>query len=56
MNSAYREREISYQLNDNGAVILLIHAKLLPVVEAALPQLASIRAVVVVGAAGNSLA
>jgi long-chain acyl-CoA synthetase len=51
MNSAYREREISYQLNDNGASILLAHAKLLPVVEAALPQLASIRAVVVVGAA-----
>src|SRR5215831_4052711 len=49
MNSAYREREISYQLNDNGAVILLSHAKLLPVVEATLPHLPSIRAVIVVG-------
>src|SRR5262249_16983620 len=53
MNSAYREGEISYQLKDNGAVILLPHTRPLPVVEAALPQLASIRAVVVVGAAGR---
>jgi long-chain acyl-CoA synthetase len=51
MNSAYREREITYQLNDNGAAILITHAKLLPVVDAALPQLPSIRAVVVVGGA-----
>src|SRR5262245_23542479 len=50
MTSAYRERAISYQLNDSGAVILLTHSRLFPVVEAALPQLASIRAVVVVGA------
>jgi long-chain acyl-CoA synthetase len=53
MNSAYREREISYQLNDNGAAILLTHARLAPVVEAALRQVTSIRAVVVVGAGAN---
>src|SRR5215469_3929522 len=52
MNSAYREREIAYQLNDNGAAILLTHAKLMPVVHAALPQLTSVRSVIVVGAAG----
>src|SRR5215831_8572960 len=52
MNSAYREREIAYQLNDNGAAILLTHGKLLPVVHAALPQLTSLQSVVVVGAAG----
>jgi long-chain acyl-CoA synthetase len=50
MNSAYRDREITYQLNDNGAAILLTHAKLLPIVQAALPQLTSLRSVVVVGA------
>jgi long-chain acyl-CoA synthetase len=51
MNSAYREREITYQLNDSGAAILVTHTKLLPIVEAALPQIPSIRAVVLVGAA-----
>jgi long-chain acyl-CoA synthetase len=54
MNSAYREREIVYQLNDNGAAILLTHTKLMPVVQAALPQLTCIRSVVVVGAAGSN--
>jgi long-chain acyl-CoA synthetase len=55
MNSAYREREIAYQLNDNGAAVLLTHAKLLPVVHATMPQLTSIRFVVVAGAAGSDL-
>jgi len=52
MNSSYREREITYQLNDSGAAILLTRAKLLPVVEAALPHLPNLVAVVVVGGDG----
>jgi long-chain acyl-CoA synthetase len=52
MNSAYREREISYQLNDNGAGILLTHARLLAVVEAALPQIPTLRWVIVMAGPG----
>ncbi|MCI0486007.1 MAG: long-chain-fatty-acid--CoA ligase [Blastocatellia bacterium] len=49
LNSSYREREITYQLNDAGARVLLTHAKLLPVVEAARPNLESVRSIVLVG-------
>jgi long-chain acyl-CoA synthetase len=49
LNSAYREREVVYQLNDSGATILLTHAKLWPTVEAARPHLAQVRVFVVVG-------
>src|SRR5215471_8769299 len=49
LNSAYREREITYQLNDSGARALITHAKLWPVVESALPRLASTLSVVLVG-------
>jgi long-chain acyl-CoA synthetase len=52
INSAYREREITYQLNDAAAAVLLTHAKLLPVVNAARPQLSSVRAIIVVGEHG----
>ena len=49
LNSSYREREIIYQLNDSGAAILITHAKLLPVVDAARAQLGQLRVIVAVG-------
>jgi long-chain acyl-CoA synthetase len=49
LNSSYREREITYQLNDSGAAILITHAKLLPLVEAARGQLGQVRVIVVTG-------
>ena len=49
LNSSYREREITYQLNDSGAGILLAHAKLWPVLEAARSHLTHLRAIVLVG-------
>lgn len=49
LNSSYREREITYQLNDSGATILLTHAKLWPVVEAARSQLTHLRKIVLIG-------
>jgi long-chain acyl-CoA synthetase len=49
LNSAYHEREVIYQLNDAGATMLLTHAKLWPVVEAARPRLPQLRTVIVVG-------
>src|SRR5262245_59373994 len=33
LNSSYREREVTYQLNDAGVSILFTHAKLWPVIE-----------------------
>jgi long-chain acyl-CoA synthetase len=49
LNSSYREREVTYQLNDSGARMLITHAKLWPVVEAALPRLASTLTIILVG-------
>jgi long-chain acyl-CoA synthetase len=49
LNSSYREREITYQLNDSGAAILITHVRLWPVVEAALPNLAHLRTIVMIG-------
>ncbi|HEU4386265.1 MAG TPA: long-chain-fatty-acid--CoA ligase [Blastocatellia bacterium] len=49
INSAYREREITYQLNDAGATILLAHATLWPIVQGAREQLNSVREIVLVG-------
>jgi long-chain acyl-CoA synthetase len=49
LNSAYREREVSYQLNSAGARMLITHTKLWPVVEAALPRLATPLTIIVVG-------
>src|SRR3989475_12413748 len=34
MNPSYREREIEYQLNDTEAVVSVVHADLVPLVEA----------------------
>ena len=49
LNSSYREREVTYQLNDSGARMLITHAKLWPVVEAALARLASALTIILVG-------
>jgi long-chain acyl-CoA synthetase len=49
LNSAYRERELTYQLNDSGASVLITHHRLWPVVEAARPNLAHLRTVVLIG-------
>jgi long-chain acyl-CoA synthetase len=54
LNSSYREREIVYQLNDSGAKVLLTHAKLWQVVEAARGELRQLRAILVVSEAGFS--
>ena len=50
LNASYREREITYQLNDAGATILLAHAALWPVVESAREQLRFVQQIVLVGA------
>jgi long-chain acyl-CoA synthetase len=49
LNSAYHEREVIYQLNDAGVSVLLTHAKLWPVIEAARLQLPKVRRFVIVG-------
>ena len=54
LNSSYREREITYQLNDAGVVVLLTHAKLWPIVSAARPHLKDLRAIVVVGGGAHA--
>ncbi len=49
MNPSYREREITYQVNDSGATVMVTHASLWPVVDACRPQLPNLARVVVVG-------
>jgi len=49
MNPSYREREITYQVNDSGATVMVTHATLWPVIEACRPHLPNLARVVVVG-------
>jgi long-chain acyl-CoA synthetase len=49
LNSSYREREITHQLNDSGSTILIAHAKLWPVIEASRSQLPRLLQIVIVG-------
>jgi long-chain acyl-CoA synthetase len=49
MNPSYREREITYQVNDSGSTVMVTHATLWPVIEACRPQLPNLARVVVVG-------
>jgi long-chain acyl-CoA synthetase len=49
LNSSYREREVTYQLNDSGARMLITHSKLLPVVDEALPRLGTPLVMILVG-------
>lgn len=53
LNPSYREREISYQLNDSGAKVLVTHATLWPVVASVRPHLTSVETLIVVGASGD---
>ena len=46
----YTPREIAHQWNDAGVSIVITDRKLLPVIEAALPQLKSVRHVILIGA------
>ncbi len=49
LNSSYREREVTHQLNDSGSTILIAHSKLWPVIEASRSQLTRLRQIVIVG-------
>ena len=48
MNPSYREREITYQVNDSGASVMVTHASLWPVVDACLSKLPGLARIVVV--------
>ncbi len=49
MNPSYREREITYQVNDSGSTIVVTHASLWPVVDACRARLGNVAACVIVG-------
>ncbi len=49
MNPSYREREITYQVNDSGAKVMVTHASLWPVIDACRSQTPHLERVVVVG-------
>lgn len=49
MNPSYREREITYQVNDSGATVMVTHSTLWPVVEGCRAHLPNLARVVVVG-------
>src|ERR1044071_1504125 len=49
MNPSYREREITYQVSDSGATVMVTHASLLPVVDACRARTPHPARVVVVG-------
>jgi long-chain acyl-CoA synthetase len=50
MNPSYREREIEYQLNDTGAVALVVHADLLDLVAGVRPRTPALKHVIALGA------
>jgi long-chain acyl-CoA synthetase len=49
MNPSYREREITYQVNDCGAKVMVTHASLWPIVDACRSQVSNLARVVVAG-------
>ena len=49
MNPSYREREITYQVNDCGATVMVTHAAQWPVLESCRHQLQHVRHFVVIG-------
>jgi len=49
MNPSYRDREITYHVNDSGAKVMVTDASLWPVVEACRPRLPNLARVVVTG-------
>ena len=48
INSGYREREISHQLNDSGTQVLIVYEPLLPLVESARSDAHGLKRVVVI--------
>jgi len=52
MNPSYREREITYHVNDSGSKVLLTHASLWPFVDACRAQFTAVERFVVVGTDG----
>ena len=52
MNPSYREREVTYHVNDSGAKVMVTHASLWPVLEACRSQLPHLAHVVVTGDQG----
>ena len=51
MNPSYREREITYQVNDAGSKVIVTHATLWPFVDACRAHLPALEHVVIVGGA-----
>lgn len=54
LNPSYRERELTYQVRDSGAKVMLTHASLWPVVEASRAQIGNVTHFIVVGDAPPS--
>ena len=50
MNPSYKEREVAYQLENSGAVAILVQRDLLPLVQAARGQTPALRHILVTGA------
>jgi long-chain acyl-CoA synthetase len=53
MNPSYREREVTYQVNDSGAKVMVTHATLWPVVDACRNHLPNLTRAIVVGGTVN---
>jgi long-chain acyl-CoA synthetase len=53
MNSSYREREITYQVNDSGTTVMVTHASLWPIVDACRSHTPNLARVVVAGGGVN---
>lgn len=49
LNPAYKEREVRHQMSDSGAVALIVHASLYPIVANVRGELDALRHVIVVG-------
>jgi len=56
MNPSYREREIEYQLNDTGAVAVVVHADQVPLVDAVRARTPSLRHVIAIGSSESPAA
>jgi long-chain acyl-CoA synthetase len=53
INPSYREREITYHVNDSGAKVMITHATLRPIVDACRAQTPDLARVVVLGDSPN---
>ena len=55
MNPSYKEREVAYQLNDSEAAAVIVQYELLPLVQSARAEAATLRHVIVLGAGSQTL-